>query len=104
MNILKNLLFLWDNRFQTEENQGIILSGAYKISYIQSWNRLAVQKNTDYLESFWGGSIWDHALDCFAIVGDNGAGKTRLMNLILDDLRRFTNGEETGSCIMVFEG
>ena len=26
------------------------------------------------------------------------------MNLILDDLRRFTNGEETGSCIMVFEG
>lgn len=104
MNILKNLLFLWDDRFQTEENQGIILSGAYKISYIQSWNRLAVQKNTDYLESFWGGSIWDHALDCFAIVGDNGAGKTRLMNLILDDLRRFTNGEETGSCIMVFEG
>ena len=104
MNILKNLLFLWDNRFQTEENQGIILSGAYKISYIQSRSRLTVQKNTDYLESFWGGSIWDHALDCFAIVGDNGAGKTRLMNLILDDLRRFTNGEETGSCIMVFEG
>ena len=34
MNILKNLLFFWDNRFQTEENQGIILSGAYKISYI----------------------------------------------------------------------
>ena len=104
MNILKNLLFFWDNRFQTEENQGIILSGAYKISYIQSQSRLTVQKNTDYLESFWGGSIWDHALDCFAIVGDNGAGKTRLMNLILDDLRRFTNGEETGSCIMVFEG
>ena len=71
MNILKNLLFLWDNRFQTEENQGIILSGAYKISYIQSRSRLTVQKNTDYLESFWGGSIWDHALDCFAIVGDN---------------------------------
>lgn len=88
MNILKNLLFLWDNRFQTEENQGIILSGAYKISYIQSRNRLTVQKNTDYLESFWGGSIWDHALDCFALVGDNGIGKTRLMNLILDDLRR----------------
>lgn len=104
INILKNLLFLWDNRFQTEENQGIILSGAYKISYIQSRNRLTVQKNTDYLESFWGGSIWDHALDCFVIVGDNGIGKTRLMNLILDDLRRFTNGEETGSCIMVFEG
>ena len=55
----------WDDRFQTEENQGIILSGAYKISYIQSWNRLTIQKNTDYLESFWGGSIWDHALDCF---------------------------------------
>lgn len=104
MNILKNLLFLWDDRFQTEENQGIILSGAYKISYIQSRNRLTVQKNTDYLESFWGGSIWDHALDCFAIVGDNGIGKTRLMNLILDDLRRFTNGEEIGPCIMIFEG
>lgn len=104
MNILKNLLFLWDDRFQTAENQGIILSGAYKISYIQSRNHLTVQKNTDYLESFWGGSIWDQALDCFAIVGDNGAGKTRLMNLILDDLRRFTNGEKTESCIMVFEG
>lgn len=104
MNILKNLLFLWDDRFQTEENQGIILSGAYKISYIQSQSRLTVQKNTDYLESFWGGSIWDHALDCFAIVGDNGAGKTRLMNLILDDLRRFANGEETEPCIMIFEG
>lgn len=104
MNILKNLLFLWDDRFQTAENQGIILSGAYKISYIQSRNHLTIQKNTDYLESFWGGSIWDQALDCFAIVGDNGAGKTRLMNLILDDLRRFTNGEKTESCIMVFEG
>lgn len=44
MNILKNLLFFWDNRFQTEENQGIILSGAYKISYIQSWNRLTTRK------------------------------------------------------------
>lgn len=104
MNILKNLLFLWDDRFQTEENQGIILSGAYKISYIQSRNRLTIQKNTDYLEAFWGGSMGDRALDCFAIVGDNGAGKTRLMNLILDDLRRFTNGEKTGPCIMIFEG
>lgn len=94
---------LWDNRFQTEENRDL-LSGAYKISYIQSRNRLTVQKNTDYLESFWGGSIWDHALDCFAIVGDNGIGKTRLMNLILDDLRRFTNGEKTEPCIMIFEG
>lgn len=47
-------LFLWDDRFQTEENQGIILSGAYKISYIQSQSRLTVRKNTDYLESFWG--------------------------------------------------
>ena len=104
MNILKNLLFLWDDRFQTEENQGIILSGAYKISYIQTRNRLTIQKNTDYLESFWGGSIWDQALDCFAIVGDNGIGKTRLMNLILDDLRCFTNGEKTEPCIMIFEG
>ncbi|MFR3625035.1 MAG: AAA family ATPase [Blautia wexlerae] len=104
MNILKNLLFLWDARFQTEENQGIILSGAYKISYIQSRNRLTIQKNSDYLESFWGGSIWDQALDCFAIVGDNGIGKTRLMNLILDDLRCFTNGEKTEPCIMIFEG
>ena len=43
MNILKNLLFLWDDRFQTEENQGIILSGAYKISYIQTRNRLTIQ-------------------------------------------------------------
>lgn len=104
MNILKNLLFLWDDRFQTEENQGIILSGAYKISYIQTRNRLTIQKNTDYLESFWGGSKWDQALDCFAIVGDNGIGKTRLMNLILDDLRCFTNGEKTEPCIMIFEG
>ena len=104
MNILKNQLFLWDDRFQTEENQGIILSGAYKISYIQTRNRLTIQKNTDYLESFWGGSIWDQALDCFAIVGDNGIGKTRLMNLILDDLRCFTNGEKTEPCIMIFEG
>ena len=53
MNILKNLLFLWDNRFQTEENQGIILSGAYKISYIQSRSRLTVQKNTDYGTMHW---------------------------------------------------
>ena len=40
----------------------------------------------------------------YGLVGNNGAGKTRLMNLILDDLRRFTNGEKTESCIMVFEG
>ncbi len=76
-----NIIFLWDSDLNSG-NTGIMLSGKYFISYEQKTGKLYIRRNDHYVENFWGTQV----RDCFAIVGENGSGKTMLANYIMDDI------------------
>lgn len=78
-----NIIFLWDSDLNSG-NTGIMLSGKYFISYEQKTGKLYIRRNDHYVENFWGTQV----RDCFAIVGENGSGKTMLANRIMDDILR----------------
>lgn len=101
MDTAGNLLFLWDSQLGTEKNCGVPLSGAYKIAYDSGRERLDIRTNPEYVEGFWGRQSWD----CFAVVGDNGVGKTMLMDYIMEDIQilKFDLPEKpAGRFILVF--
>ena len=77
-----NIVFLWDSHLN-QDDAGIMLSGKYFISYNQAKNELEIERNNRYVNDFWG----KHIQDCFAIVGENGAGKTVFVNRLMKDIR-----------------
>lgn len=76
-----NIIFLWDSNLNYNDT-GIMLSGKYFITYERTTRKLCVKRNDHYVDGFWGRQI----RDCFAIVGDNGAGKTVLANCIMEHI------------------
>lgn len=77
-----NIVFLWDPTLN-HDDAGIMLNGRYFISYNRAKNELKVARNNHYVNDFWG----KHIQDCFAIVGENSAGKTVLVNRLMEDIR-----------------
>ena len=65
------------------QNTAYPLSGKYKIKYNQNENLLSISPNHEYVDDFWGGNI----VNCFAVVGENGSGKTNLMNFLMYSLK-----------------
>lgn len=65
-----------------DNDDGVMLSGKYIIKCDLKKGILSIKSNNDYVYGFWGKNVQD----CFAIVGDNGAGKTMLVNYIMDNL------------------
>lgn len=77
-----DIIFLWDSDLNHNDT-GIMLSGKYFITYDWKIRELCIKRNDSYVAGFWG----KHIQDCFAIVGDNGAGKTMLVNCIMECIR-----------------
>ena len=82
------LLYIWNSDYGNQDmhNKGFILNSEYYIAYDSLKNILTINKNNDYISDLWGVNV----LDCFAVIGENGSGKTMLMNLLLqiwDELR-----------------
>lgn len=60
------------------KNQIFNFSGEYKVSFDFETNELKIDKNPDYIENFYGESIYNIS----PIVGINGVGKSTILNLI----------------------
>ena len=60
------------------EEQIINFSDEYKVDFDFETNELKIDKNPDYIENFYGESIYNIS----PIVGINGTGKTTILNLI----------------------
>ena len=60
------------------EEQIINFSDEYKVDFNFETNELKIDKNPDYIENFYGDSIYNIS----PIVGINGTGKTTILNLI----------------------
>lgn len=82
-----NIIFLWDSNLNYDDT-GIMLSGKYSITYDRMTGKLCIKQNDHYVDDFWGKQIQD----CFAIVGDNGAGKTVLVNCIMEHIVTIKTG------------
>jgi len=80
-----NLVYiLYDDFFHINSNKGFQLSSKYNVHYNEASNELVIEKNTTYIEKFWG----DNIFDVIAVVGENGAGKTSLCNSIVNVFAR----------------
>lgn len=75
------LLYIWNGDYGTKNlhNKEFMLNSEYHIVYNSCNNLLTINKNDEYISGFWGGNI----SDCFAVIGENGVGKTMLMNLLM---------------------
>ena len=78
-----DIVFLWNSNLNNKTNNGIILSGKYDVSFNRIGKIITINKNKDFIRSFWGRNI----SDCFAVVGENGSGKTMLVNDIMYTIR-----------------
>lgn len=91
-----DIVFFWDRNLN-DGDAGIILSGKYFIAYDQKKNELTLTRNDRYVDSFWGRCV----RSCFAIVGDNGAGKTQLVNQLLEDIRLFKDDPQSAGDLLI---
>jgi hypothetical protein len=86
-----DIIFLWTTGLDNGQNNGVTLSGKYDVSFESEEKRITVKRNQEYVRNFWG----ENVQDCFAIVGENGAGKTILVNALMDTIRSAKLHEKT---------
>ena len=75
MKLIALVIKQYDELFK---NQIFNFSGEYKVSFDFETNELKIDKNPDYIENFYGESIYNIS----PIVGINGVGKSTILNLI----------------------
>ena len=75
MKLIALVIKRYDNLFK---NQIFNFSDEYKLSFDFETNELKIDKNLDYIENFYGESIYNIS----PIVGINGVGKSTILNLI----------------------
>lgn len=78
-----NLIYVWNEDYLNKEKYrqtGFCLSSKYDVKYDINEMELSIIKNHSYVPNFWGENIFD----VMAVVGDNGSGKTMLLNYLMD--------------------
>jgi ABC-type hemin transport system ATPase subunit len=74
------IAYLWIEEFRGIKQQGINLNGQFNFIYDSKSHSLSVSENLDFIDEFYGKSI----SSITAIVGENGAGKTSILDFIKD--------------------
>lgn len=75
MKLIALVIKQYDELFK---NQIFNFSDEYKVSFDFETNELKIEKNPDYIENFYGESIYNIS----PVVGINGVGKSTILNLI----------------------
>ena len=74
------LVYLWISKYKNIENQGFNLNSKWQVEYNDQTKELKVEKrNPQPIANFFG----EHISNVTAIVGENGAGKSSLMDLLV---------------------
>jgi ABC-type dipeptide/oligopeptide/nickel transport system ATPase component len=74
------LVYLWISKYKNIENQGFNLNSKWQVEYDYKKKELTVEKrNPQPIANFFG----EHISNVTAIVGENGAGKSSLMDLLV---------------------
>lgn len=72
------LIYLYIENYKNIQNQGFNFTTEFKCDYKDG--TLTIDKNENYIENFFGGNI-----EVSAIVGENGSGKSNLLNLLFNE-------------------
>lgn len=73
------LVYLWVKNYKNIHKQGFNFSGRYRCHYDPDQNKLTIDKNKDYIH------IFPENIHVTAIVGENGAGKSSLFEILLSE-------------------
>lgn len=86
-----NLIYVWNEDYLNKEKYrqtGFCLSTKYDVKYDIENKKVTVIQNPSYISGFWGENIFD----VMAIVGDNGSGKTMLLNYLIEVIKSIDRG------------
>ncbi|WP_343570380.1 AAA family ATPase [Sphingobacterium sp.] len=72
------LVYIWVSNFRNISYQGFNISSRYTIKFDSISGELSIKNNKDYVSDFFPNSI----INVTAIVGENGTGKTNILELI----------------------
>ena len=75
------LVYLWVEEYKNIKNQGFNFSPRFTCKYDEANKELTIDENKDCLENFFGENI-----NVTAIVGENGSGKTSILEEIMTTL------------------
>ena len=76
-----DLQYIWVERYLNIYKQGFCFSGTHSISFNEEKNEVSIEQYEHPIpRNFWGKNI----TSITAIIGKNGAGKTNLLELILE--------------------
>lgn len=70
------LIYLWVEEYKNIKQQGFNFSPRFKCEYDKNKNELTIDENKNYI------SIFPENINVTAIVGENGSGKSSLLNYI----------------------
>ncbi len=72
------LVYLWVEEYKNIKKQGFNFSPRFNCKYDDDTEELTIDENKDYV------SIFPKNINITAIVGENGSGKTNILNAIMD--------------------
>lgn len=49
-----DIIFLWSSELNSVQNNGVILSGKYDVSFNLAKKSIAIKRNQEYVRNFWG--------------------------------------------------
>ena len=89
------LVYLWVEKYKNIRKQGFNFSPRFKCEYNHETNELTIDENKEYV------SIFPENINVTAIVGENGSGKSSILELFL-----LINGNsllDLKSCILIYK-
>ncbi|TQR06747.1 ATP-binding protein [Psychrobacillus soli] len=92
------IVFIWTEEYKKLKDFQTSFCGEFNIKY--SHGKLDISKNNLYIENFFKVNGSNIKLNLSAIVGENGTGKSTILDLILDYIE---NGMFSNKYIVIFE-
>ena len=72
------LVYLWVEDYKNIKKQGFNFSPRFRCEFNEEKNELTINENKDYI------SIFPDNINITAIVGENGSGKSSILDLLLN--------------------
>jgi hypothetical protein len=76
------ILFVWIDNFRSIRHQGLNTSAEFRFDYSLSNASITITKNENYIKEYFGNNV----KNITAIVGENGTGKTSILDFFKDKL------------------
>jgi len=95
------LVYLWVEEYKNIEKQGFNFSPRFECDYDEDTNKLTIDENKDYV------SIFPDNINITAIVGENGSGKSTILESLQDVLSenfsKWLDEEKYRKCIVIYQ-